>query len=1851
MFKRFVTILTIIGLVLSTVSPISLFADEDIGMEGRICRDLGILKGDTGIVDNAYLETRPSRLQAAIMFLRLKGLEEDALSYRSGSNFKDASAIAWEEGRNVLRYLKNNPQLGWIGDGTNFHPYNLISSKEYYKVLLESLGYKQIIDEDGDFSWNSVLEFAEDKGLYKVADVKDFTVRNLAVATVEALKTRMKDSGRKLIEYLVDIGEVDRYDAISLDLLSGDLDAAVKTVRAISNSKVEVVFDESIAGTDADDEDIYNIRGLSIKGVSIKNDYAVIIDTSSMDDGDTYELEFDNRDYSFRGLKKDTSAPKLIKAECRDTELVELTFDRVMDNVTAQDTDTYSINGAEVRSAELDSTNTKVRLRTKGVEASRSYDLKIRNIKNGDGVAAKSISKRFVGRKDTTAPKLTKLTVLNNIKLLLEFSDSNGLDKASAGDIDNYKITYSGGSLDIEEVKVKDMDDDGFWDSVELVTESQESGKTYTLTIEEIEDASVSGNKSTRAIKKEFRGKSRDKSGPSVTHNPKAVTNTMVEVEFSDSNALDIESACDPGNYEIDKGLDVIDVRIKDPDNLYSAKGRTVLITTSEMEKKETYTLIISYVMDEFGNEMKSSGSKKYRFKGLAEDRTPPYITSVECSGRTINLNFDNPLDEESAEDIYNYRIDGLALVTKAELLEGDKTVRLTVSSLSSDKNHTLLLDNIEDMSGNAMSNVKVNILYIGNQDDDDPPEISDIDAVNEYEVWIEFDEPIYAVNARMKASGVDFIQVGSILEDETTIVMKASKSMEDKEYEVTSLTNVWDTRNNPYELEAGLDFYGTDSENEPPEVDDWEQMDVRRFRVIFTEPVLIKEGKDRFSLSGIEWKAVVNPDEEDDNEAYSTVDYTATNKNIPPDKEFEFNFTALVSDYVGLGAYDDEDYDRGGSGCTILESYMEDDEEPYIDYVEAVTQNQVQVIFSEEIREPGRYSITYDDDGRDRTVDIDMVEVDNKDRTIVNIFTEDDMSDEYYYILEPKAAAIDIAGNKLDIRDLEIEFEGTNIKSSEYIQGVEVLNSTTLRVNKSSRINKVSSLYELDEDGDTIGGNLIKDTSKTSDNVYRITSKKHLLKDARYEITVDGISYKFSGGVPNGDLELELPEREITYRYMDMDKHQVRVFKADGKELAVERKSGYFEIAHWENIVNGELLYLYVVQKADKDTVIYGTRVEVEGMHYASSSKEITRFGIEEDELDIEGHIDNKDNTIKLYVPYGANIKNLAATFRCSDYAVVKVGSETQISGKTRNDFSKELVYTVYAQDGSKRNYTVIVIREESELEKKITSFILEEPDPDIVGKIDQKNHVITLVVPAGLRLDVLRPVIETSSGTKVRPESGEKNDFSIEPIIYKVIAKDGSVQNYTVEVIRKESSANLIKSFEFKGVKELETVIESGSENTVSIKVPHDTVRKRLIPIISISEHATIYPESEVENDFRDEVIYTVTAQDGSKRKYRIIVTAEQELDKAIKSFRFEGLGKDAIGNIDEESSTITVMVPYDTTLKRLVPTIIIPKNTDIYPKSGEEQDFRRPVEYIVTAEDGSTRKYTVYVQKVESSANRITSFAFPELDPVVSVDVGEDQRLIELAVPHGTDVTQLKAAFRVSPEAVVKIGEAEQVSGRTANDFTDPVKYKVVAQDGSVREYKVVVNEIRSSEKQMKEFGFISPAAVGTIDEATKNISIKVPHGIALNQLKAVFKSSEGSKVFVGDTEQRSGETVNDFTNPVKYTVVAQDRSRQDYIVTVSNVSESEKYFSSFSFEGLNPAVKGIINHRRRVIMLNVPRNTDLSKLVASFSFVGKSVHVGNVQQYSGKTENNFRRRVVYRITAFDDSVAEYTVIVNK
>lgn len=251
--------------------------------EAQICEALGVLKGDGAGVTDTYLAKGTERFQAALIYLRLLGLEDEAVAFAGTENFEDATDIKYEGGQKALAYLKANPDLGWIGvnaSGTKFEPTSPASAQMIYKVMLEALGYKQ----DVDFEWADTITFAKDKGLSKIADVTNLTNNDLAIALVEALKAKVKDSEKTLAQVLIEKGIIDQAAAIEAGLVSAV--PVIVSVKATAVDTLEVTFSQAV---DTDDITLAVTRGsVAVPGTVAWNadkTVATITTTSKMING------------------------------------------------------------------------------------------------------------------------------------------------------------------------------------------------------------------------------------------------------------------------------------------------------------------------------------------------------------------------------------------------------------------------------------------------------------------------------------------------------------------------------------------------------------------------------------------------------------------------------------------------------------------------------------------------------------------------------------------------------------------------------------------------------------------------------------------------------------------------------------------------------------------------------------------------------------------------------------------------------------------------------------------------------------------------------------------------------------------------------------------------------------------------------------------------------------------------------------------------------------------------------------------------------------------------------------------------------------------------------------------------------------------------------------------------------------------------------------------------------------------------------------------------------------------------------------------------------------------------------
>ena len=134
------------------------------------------------------------------------------------------------------------------------------------------------------------------------------------------------------------------------------------------------------------------------------------------------------------------------------------------------------------------------------------------------------------------------------------------------------------------------------------------------------------------------------------------------------------------------------------------------------------------------------------------------------------------------------------------------------------------------------------------------------------------------------------------------------------------------------------------------------------------------------------------------------------------------------------------------------------------------------------------------------------------------------------------------------------------------------------------------------------------------------------------------------------------------------------------------------------------------------------------------------------------------------------------------------------------------------------------------------------------------------------------------------------------------------------------------------------------------------------------------------------------------------------------------------------------------------------------------------------VVTAQNGSTKTYTVTITRTGANDATISAFSFSGLSPVVAGTVNNTAHTVALYVPSGTNRTALVATFSIGVGATMTIGGVAQTSGVTANNFTSPLTYTVTAQDGVTTQNFVVTVTVVGASPTITSLGVSSGPRTG-------------------------------------------------------------------------------------------------------------------------------------------------------------------------
>ncbi len=354
---------------------------------------------------------------------------------------------------------------------------------------------------------------------------------------------------------------------------------------------------------------------------------------------------------------------------------------------------------------------------------------------------------------------------------------------------------------------------------------------------------------------------------------------------------------------------------------------------------------------------------------------------------------------------------------------------------------------------------------------------------------------------------------------------------------------------------------------------------------------------------------------------------------------------------------------------------------------------------------------------------------------------------------------------------------------------------------------------------------------------------------------------------------------------------------------------------------------------------------------------------------------------------------------------------------------------------------------------------------------------------------------------------------------------------------------NTNILKSEDITDVNN--TYYYTGSPITVSPSLANQIIMGKNFVVTGWSagvmqkQNGTAWNDSEVKDlgDYR--VLYTNSSYPNVTKEFKVIPPLKTETD--ITAFSINSVS----ASIDKTNHKVTITMPFGTDVTTLKPTITVSEGASINPASLVEQDFTNPVTYKVTAEDTTiTQDWTVTVTVEKNNEANITAFTING----ISGSIDKTNHKVTITMPFGTDVTTLKPTITVSEGA--SINPASLVE----QDFTNPVTYKVTAEDTTItQDWTVTVAVEKSNETNITAFTINGVS--GSIDKTNHRIAITMPVGTDVTTLKPTIALSSGASITPASLAEQ------DFTNTVNYTVTAEDgTTKQEWAVTV--MLENEK-----------------------------------------------------------------------------------------
>ncbi len=643
---------------------------------------------------------------------------------------------------------------------------------------------------------------------------------------------------------------------------------------------------------------------------------------------------------------------------------------------------------------------------------------------------------------------------------------------------------------------------------------------------------------------------------------------------------------------------------------------------------------------------------------------------------------------------------------------------------------------------------------------------------------------------------------------------------------------------------------------------------------------------------------------------------------------------------------------------------------------------------------------------------------------------------------------------------------------------------------------------------------------------------------------------------------------------------------------------------------------------------------------------------------------IDTVNNTINIMVGPYDNLTNIYYGFsRLNEGLTTVLAKNIVLNNYGYLNLNAPDTLTIVGADSIKVYYIVTITKRTPASGNDFLSYYLPSQTGNAI--IDQSLHTIEVgvsdtsnYIKPYFSLSYKAIATDTSGNIQTSGSKSFLNTNLTDIVYYNVIAEDSTISEWKVIILKgdtiKSSLAN-ISVFSLGIINEIDAI--DNNNNTVNITLPYGTDRSVLSAGYTISSGAKAFVNDSLQksgltiNNFNSPILYTIKAQDGSTKHWLVTVKTGRLSGTDILKYSMTGQRS---SSIDTTSKLIHVNFLTGIDVTHLIANFTLSDSATAIISSTKQvsgisvNNFSSPVIYAINAEDGIAKQnwtVTVNLVKKDSSAD-IISYSLPGQS---YSSISNATHSINVVFPIGSKISNMAAAFSLSPYATADINGIKQISSSTINDFSKPVKYKITSEDSASTINWTINISIINAATAITSFQ-IPGQLSSSIDSVNRIIRVSVPYGFDASNLASTFTISDGATAYIGNVQQVSGTTKNNFSAPVNYSVVAADGvTTNNWTVIVVAGKSNEASIIAYAISG---QVSSDINTTNHTITVTMPGGSNIANLIAIYNLsTGAYVSIGSNPQISGVSNNDFSNPVTYIVTAEDGTtIQNWTVTVS-